>query len=92
MQRYERGTCGSAELLRLTPIARAALVSPNPSSFARVRPPPPPPPAAYVLGAPPIAASGSRSMEYLCSLMYMMGTPGTFLILLLRSRSQVATM
>ena len=40
-------------------------------------------------GAP--KASGIRSMVYLRFEMYMIGTPGTFRILRLRSRSQVAT-
>jgi hypothetical protein len=44
----------------------------------------------YVLGAP--NASGIRSMLNLRLLMYMIGTPGIFLIFLLRSLSQVATM
>ena len=41
-------------------------------------------------GAP--KASTIRSMVYLCCDMNMMGTPGIFLILLLKSLSQVATM
>ena len=40
---------------------------------------------------PPQKWSGSLSMAYLCEEMYMIGTPGIFLILLLRSLSQVAT-
>ena len=32
--------------------------------------------AHHVLGAPPIVASGSRSMVYLCACRYMTGTPG----------------
>lgn len=31
----------------------------------------------YYRGAPPMVASGSRSIVYLCAAMYMMGTPGT---------------
>ena len=42
------------------------------------------------LGAP--YASDILSMVYLWDIMYMIGTPGTFRILLLRSLSQVATM
>lgn len=38
-------------------------------------------------GAPPIVASGMRSMLYLWDWMYMMGTPGIFLILLLQTRT-----
>lgn len=43
----------------------------------------------YHFGAP--YASAMRSMVYLCDMIYIIGTPGTFLILLLRSLSQVAT-
>ena len=32
--------------------------------------------AYHVLGAPPIVASGSRSIVYLCACRYMTGTPG----------------
>jgi hypothetical protein len=31
---------------------------------------------SHMRGAPPMVASGSRSMLYLCCAMYMMGTPG----------------
>jgi len=35
----------------------------------------------YVLGAPPIVASGSRSIVYLCDCRYMTGTPGICMII-----------
>jgi len=43
-------------------------------------------------GAPPIVASGRRSMVNLCCAMYIIGTPGTLRTRLRKSRSQVATM
>lgn len=46
----------------------------------------------YARGAPPIVASGRRSIEYLWLWMYMMGTPGILRMRRRRSRSQVATM
>ena len=47
---------------------------------------------AYVRGAPPMVASGRRSIEYLWLWIYMMGTPGILRMRRRRSRSQVATM
>ena len=51
--------------------------------------PPTHPPTTYKRGAP--KASGILSIEYLRLATYIIGTPGIFLSLLLRSLSQVAT-